>query len=211
MARAAGQNSACSCYQKIKQQKKGKKTMTKNTLEARIPFDGFYHGYSNYLLEDAEERLNEGQDTELSYDWQKACNAIAEAYTEAFEDLLSEWTQKPIKLKLIKLTSPQYYNFDTDKIYASISEDDLKYLYSVIDLAVLSDTFKDLFTSRSGFISFYANEVPQKPVTDWDHNELFALITALCEQYDPDYARNIYYTLADNESGYVAVLNAIIE
>ena len=46
------------------------------------------------------------------------------------------------------------------------------------------DKIKELFTSRSGFISFYSNDVEdyKKPLADYDHNELFVIMSCIYDE-----------------------------
>lgn len=56
---------------------------------------------------------------------------------------------------------------------------------------------KKRFTSYDGFISFYSNRIEDwldKPLTEWDHNELGTLLYALWDS-DDDYA--VYNCMGD--------------
>lgn len=86
-----------------------------------------------------------------------------------------------------ELTSPPYYNFETDKLYVKLSEATLSRIYEELGEDARRKAFKDMFTSYDGFISFYENTPPTKPIADWDHNELYALLSARVKQQLDDW------------------------
>jgi len=102
--------------------------------------------------------------------------AIAKAWLAAFgkeTGLTLEWET---------MTSPKEYNFETDRLFADIDANTLAKLATAKDTPEFAEVLKEKFTSRDGFISFYSNDVEgsewQQPVTEWDHNQLQALLEA---------------------------------
>lgn len=117
-----------------------------------------------------------------------------------------------------EMTSPKFYNFETDRLFGKFSETVLTTLYQRLHaepyalgdvLTPLARTFQNLFTSRDGFASFYGNEVPEKPLAEWDHNELYALLVAWTEQQLD--GRDINMELYEDiyEDVYAAFSNAV--
>lgn len=103
----------------------------------------------------------------------------------------------PIPFEYEEMTSPAYYNFETDRLFGKFSETTLAMMYAKVhtEYAVLGDrmtplvqAFRDMFTSRPGFCSFYDGDVPHKLLTQWDHNELYCLLSCWVEQQLGDYS-----------------------
>jgi hypothetical protein len=153
-------------------------------ISARIPFAGFYYSIwdseiDHWVEQQAEYHGESVEDVSDRMDYGTARLEIAQAYTEAFADWLGETLDKPVTLEFEQMTSPRYYNFETDRIFAKgdVFGDVLAELRSK-DADTLAKAFREAFTSRSGFISFYDPVVPSKPIEDWDHNELYVLLEA---------------------------------
>ena len=162
-----------------------------NKLESTIPCDGFYESFISadieyqmgqqiewdcdiYDLNESEEEIlyNNYLSVNTSYFY----NQIAEDYTNLYIDALNE------RLKGFSLNatykcfeSPREYNFKTDRIFIEIEEnhavDFIKYLVKNYKKE-LEKKIQDMFTSRSGFISFYKNSIDlwTKDFKEWDCN-----------------------------------------
>ncbi len=153
-------------------------------ISARIPFAGFYYSIwdqemDNWLDQQAEYHGADRDTLHDKMDWGSARLGVAQAYTEAFADWLGETLDRAVTLEYETMSSPRYYNFETDRIFAKgdVFGDILAELKAK-DHDTLAKTFKDAFTSRDGFISFYDPVVPSKPIEEWDHNELYILLHA---------------------------------
>ena len=70
--------------------------------------------------------------------------------------------------------------FETDVLIAEISVPALVHAILQTDRRTLEDTFADLFTSRSGFHSFYDPNPENLPFDfqDWDENQVGAILQA---------------------------------
>lgn len=153
-------------------------------ITARIPFSGFYCS----IWDDITTQYVERQDEELDdqsisdhMDYQQAHTGIAHLYTKAFAEWLGDTLERPVVYQFYDMISPRFYNFETDKIFVRFHPDVMRAVLDELrarDQDTLMKTFRELFTSRDGFISFYNPAVPAKPVEHWDEIELFALLTA---------------------------------
>lgn len=165
-------------------------------METTIPFSGFYHSFHDYNLDQALEMVvSDDQGSAYdglldlarsSVDWSVAHDHYAKQFTRYFADKFD----LDIKFKL--LSSPKYYNFETDRIFCEISESEVLRLFNAVDRAVLERRIKERFTSCDGFISHYPNSLERwdSDVTTWDHNQVGTLIEAYIEAhdaYDSDY------------------------
>lgn len=180
-----------------------------------IPFHGFYESIHSSMIDHAITSYYDpegtGTPSTMPDDfWIKfngyhdICLDYTEEYVEHFADKFNELTGLKIALEYESLKSPKYYNFETDRIYAHISLKDAQSLFDFVNQGQLSATIKENFTSRSGFISFYSNDVLEwlaKPLAEWDHNELYTLLLAAMEQegqkdsFDFDIATDMYETV----------------
>lgn len=125
--------------------------------------------------------------------WRSAFAAVASDYSECFDTWASGELRKhfdlrksfALKLKFEELDSPKYYNYGTDRIFCTIPQSVAVKLFGLS----LSDGHQTLaaliaerFTSRPGFLSSYDNTLSawlDKPVIEWDHNELKTLLDAV--------------------------------
>jgi len=143
-------------------------------------------------------KLHEAMSRATAY--RKGEDLIAREYADAFGGWLADalglvsWTEEPVSpgfvsrrcqahvvVEFEEVCRPAYYNFETDRLFAKISESALRAALGELERDapdILAQAFRDLFTSYDGFASFYDNTVPDKDLADWDHNELFALLVA---------------------------------
>jgi len=153
------------------------------TLETTIPLSGFYNSIhdqetDNYLqysvsCDGQETSENMLQLLHNSINWKDLRSEYAQEYTECFA---REFDLPSIKYKL--LSSPKYYNFETDRIVAEISLNDIKKIFNIVPIEDLKQGIKDRFTSYDGFISFYSNDLNQWPLDLelWDLNQIGTLL-----------------------------------
>lgn len=149
-----------------------------------IPFSGFYDSLHDSALSDAltqslaDDSGNPYADLSESaweyVDWKKVYADYANGYAAAFAE---EFQIRGLLFK--SLNSPCEYNFTTDRIFCTVPRAEMRRIRRVTPARVLADVAADMFTSRSGFISFYSNNPANWGAFDkWDHNQRYALIRA---------------------------------
>lgn len=90
-------------------------------------------------------------------------NAIGKKYASNFEDALTDIDGMPsIKVKFIKIESPMYYNYSTDKCIVRLSGISKQSMAKIVKLmekweSELRERIKEDWSSRSGFWSFVDN------------------------------------------------------
>lgn len=176
-----------------------------------IPFAGFYNSMFSDELDHVQERFveyevekNPGLNPDIPNealwhcaDYGKAYDHIARAYVDQFNQYLIDEYELDLGLKFESMTSPREYNFQTDRIFCEISEENVRKLRSVVSDPALRQAIKARFTSRSGFISSYPNHLEDwPPLEQWDHNELGTLLVALLDDAE-DWDWVLYETLQD--------------
>jgi hypothetical protein len=162
-----------------------------------IPFAGFYNSKYSSELDAVQERFveyevekNPGLDPDIPNnalwhcaDYGKAYDYIAKAYADTFNDHLRTEYELDLDLKFESMQSPREYNFETDRIFCGISEENVRKLRSAVSDPALRQAIRERFTSRSGFIPSYPNHLNAwnpNPLL-WDHNELGTLLVALLD------------------------------
>lgn len=137
-----------------------------------------------------ELRLTAGELGEIIFrhtSYSDAYQTVARDYVESFNDCAKDLLGLDPQLEFEKMTSPREYNFETDRIFAFVPLKVMRELYKRSKAekhATLGRIIAERFTSRSGFISHYQNELDSwlaKPLADWDHNELGTLLLAALE------------------------------
>jgi hypothetical protein len=166
--------------------------MNKEThVLALIPFAGFYctnHDSEldftlDQMFTDDSGNPNHGLVSHCfdKIKWWEVHVSYATAYVERF----AEHFEIP-SMKFESLSSPREYNFTTDRIFVEVSREDIKKVFDQVDRAALDAKAAEMFTSRSGFISFYSPKVSSwGSLDEWDHNHLLCLFSALVgEDFD---------------------------
>jgi hypothetical protein len=181
--------------------------MAKADLEIQLPFDGYYSSVwdqgldsemeqyaENYEETDREEYGDAGLEASdfcdifmETVEWKKCHDSVNRAVVDAIQQVLDDELDIKINLTFSCMESPRFYNFSTDRLFAKISRADVAKLVRIVRsdrYETLREVLKDRHTSRSGFSSFYSNDLATwlgKRVSDWDHNELESLLLAAAE------------------------------
>ena len=162
------------------------------TKETVLPyFPGFYESPLSWMIDREEESMMECEDKtyeeiEDQVDYRRGYLAIAQEWLDVFAH------ETGIKLKYKEVVSPREYNFTTDRLFADIEGEEVQRIRDVVEKE--RETFvkvlEELFTSRSGFYSFYSNAIEdylEKPTEDLDCNEIMAYIKAYVDiEHDAD-------------------------
>ena len=121
-----------------------------------------------------------------------------------------------LRLTFADMSSPRYYNFETDRVFANIPVSVIRKLWRISKddgHETLTRIARERHSSRSGFISHYSPFWREwGDVNEWDHNQLETLLIAACEigGFDlEDSGLSIYYATVDHEGGYTAWSNAV--
>ena len=165
-------------------------------LLTTIPFSGFYSSIHDseldWTLEQMFSDYNTGCDinSELldrAYDavkWGQVHKEYTENYVEAFQ---GEFNIPSMEFDA--LDSPREYNYTTDRIFVKVSRDDIARIWKRLDKAILTTICNNKFTHSSGFISSYSPDWKKwGRITNWDHNQLGALMSAIAEQDSSSYS-----------------------
>lgn len=165
-----------------------------------IPFSGFYESDHSDLIDEAIKDLfqNDAGDCEMPEAFYTDENGYAGLWEVNYSDLYREYAREYVSWFNDYLTdnadydlglepeedvldSPSEYNFTTDRIFATVTHKTVLHMMKDTDPVILANQIKANHTSRSGFHSFYSNDLAvwqAKPIRTWDHNELTTLLQA---------------------------------
>lgn len=171
-----------------------------------------------------ELRLSESELCELLMAhtrYSVAHQQVARGYTDAFDDLASDALGFPLGLKFEVMTSPRFYNFETDRIFAFIPQASVRRLFALSKAdghATLAGIIGGRFTSYDGFASSYPNGLAawlSKPVRDWDHNEVSTLLIAALRLAGvddwSDFERDLYERCGDGNGEFYSAWESAVD
>jgi hypothetical protein len=151
-----------------------------------LPFSGFYNSSHGEAIDNQEEQMFSFDDGEVhgflyEHYWKHMDHGeLYKKYAKSYVEAISELTE--LELEFDGLSSPREYNFTTDRIFASISRKSLAKVIRAVRGEWLKMMAKEMFTSRSGFISYYSPDVSEwGRVEDWDHNQILCALRAYFE------------------------------
>lgn len=116
-------------------------------------------------------------------DFSKAYDLVAREWVEAFDTVFATETGLHLNLRFESMSSPREYNFSTDRVFAYLDRAAALKLraMAIADRDRLAKVVGDNFTSYSGFVSFYSDDVADliaKDPEELDHNEWCVFIEA---------------------------------
>jgi hypothetical protein len=181
-------------------------------------FSGFYSNPNfdldfereiNYIHEYRDEnKLTVIKDIDLDVDYKEFNQDVSKSLCDYIQDEFNQESETKISIKFEKLVSPSYYNYENDAIDCEI-ECDVNVLLSICNknLEAFTQYISDNYTSCSGFISSYSNDV-----NDWLNVEYIeqnskhcigAILNFICKDvyeisepnlYDLDICDSNYFT-----------------
>jgi hypothetical protein len=151
-----------------------------------IPFEGFYES----RFSDAIDSLyldDNGDMLDIPTGEYKAVSVkMAQLYCNGFVEMIGEIVGSSLDISFVEMKSPKFYNFATDTIHVSVSEQSLQVVY---DYCISQPDFSwfvtDRLRPRSGYIPFYVNDLDEwGQLDEWDGIQCGILFGYLYEQID---------------------------
>lgn len=122
-------------------------------------------------------------------------SVVHEKYAKCFSQCLGNYLA--VQFEFEEVVHPREYNFVTDRIFAKVNRADFCKLLKKVRGARLNKVVKEMFTSRSGFISSYSNKIKEWGRIDtWDYNQCGAVLAAAVELYEESNPGSIDETIA---------------
>ena len=158
-------------------------------VSVKLPFWGFYDSLHSEALDHTVEMELQDSDGDVSaalyervldigLNFQSGHIAYARDYVYEF----GQYYEIP-GMEYDELSSPMFYNFSTDRVFAFIpyrSLYNMAYQLADEESDALQIIASEWFTSRSGFMSHYSPNIETwgDTLQDYDHNQLGALLAA---------------------------------
>lgn len=190
------------------------------TITIQLPS---FHGFYNSIWLNSENDWQEYYRDELGvtdfddwkFDYEGYTNAVCEAYTGVFEDLLNDALGLNVKLEYGWIRSPKEYNFSTDKIICKIHIRNVRKFERRVRQLMReswSNVAKRIIrnhTSRSGFISFMSNAAEDWYKTFMTDDMvmsylLWYLVLEYADLYDGDVDHHVFEDIEVYEENYWA-------
>lgn len=155
------------------------------TVETGIPFQGFYETIHDDTMDQVATSAFQDDSGDLrdslyelawpGIQWHKGHEIYARDYAMTFLDHYGIRAGS-----FVEMVSPREYNFTTDRLFVKIPVVEFMRVLRELPADELDATACSLFTSRSGFSSFYSPDVETwgNPVEDWDYNQRYAVMVA---------------------------------
>tara|TARA_B100000424_G_scaffold82317_1_gene61676 strand:- start:7 stop:678 length:672 start_codon:yes stop_codon:yes gene_type:complete len=191
-------------------------------------FEGFYCSWldsemdnvaqmeSEYYAEEynlSDEKKEEIKDDYFSQNYDELQVEICKTYIPHYFEAIEDEIDFELNASFESLTSPKYYNFETDRLFVEIDDIKITMLMNWIfnnKLEKLKEVVKDRFTRRDGYIPNYSNDLETwGDVDTWDYNQLGTALLVFVDEYaDFNYTlheyvsetiyNHIYSTLSDD-------------
>lgn len=174
--------------------------MKTDKINVRIPHPGYYEtyignvfdAYFSYRNDDLEtdkiEMLNDFFYT--NFNWNDEVNdRLGKIWCDAIEH------QFDITISYDKTESPKYYNYETDKLYGSITRKQAADIIKRIRSEGWHKFKEYVFErtqNRSGFISFYKPDCIDDKPSNWDNNVWYFALCFLFEYESNDWETTLY-------------------
>lgn len=153
-------------------------------------FDGFYNTVFQYDRESEDiEQYNEQHGTNLEFDdfdfdYRDYERRVATAFVNRLETELKQFLPS-IRIEFEQVRSPKYYNFTNDSIDIEVKLNLRQLIKLIADRKeAAAQYFKDVYTSRSGFMSFHSNDINDwlnvKYIKENTAHRVGALLECLC-------------------------------
>ncbi len=169
-------------------------------------FPGFYESHLSWIIENEHEMFLEYEPEKLAdnyglpqtiieqflndtdifdklfywdnvVSWHDCYLAIAKDWVDSLSSIVD------LTFNFKEMTSPRYYNFETDRVFVGIEFNLVQKMFNEVmeQREKLERILEKNHKSRDGFISFYSYDLTEwleKPLEDWDCNELGSLFEA---------------------------------
>lgn len=135
-----------------------------NTIDTiQIPFSGFYYSLHDsyidstieYYLDEYEgDALEKAQEVFYDMSYKDVHLAMAKHYVQAYNVVFYDKYDIDLCLKFVELSSPRFYNYETDKIFCSYDAEAFKQVIKLLDDEKIQNELLEKYKTRSGFICF---------------------------------------------------------
>lgn len=157
-----------------------------SNIKIELPFAGFYESIYDfhidnvieYYLYDLEgEQLEKAQDAFYMMNYDATRKAICEHYIQAYNQAFYDQFNIDLNLTFNSLTSPQFYNFETDRLFVNIDPEAFKQVIQLLDDDAIQKTLSEKYKTQSGYIVFQSTiEAIKNKDYDLFSSDLFEML-----------------------------------
>lgn len=144
-------------------------------------FRGFYGSHwdePDFYGEEEIFDIPEDKYFEDFVNWDEYHEHIAKEMCSEVQHLLSDFVSQ---INYEKVSSPKYYNFETDAIHCEITFNHKKVMnYLKENYEAFSKYIRDNYSSRDGFISYHSND-PSDWMHNWNEHQVGSILQFICE------------------------------
>jgi hypothetical protein len=113
-----------------------------------------------YYQEECDTPCKELTENDLDFDYKGYEEAVREGWVDGFRERMPEMV---LSLENVEMTSPRYYNFETDRLWADVElrddwMDEMRH-FIAYNYDWLKERIHEDWTSYDGFMSFMENDV----------------------------------------------------
>jgi hypothetical protein len=141
--------------------------LNENKIVIEIPFSGFYHSihdqyidlWLDYMTSNDEAEFlgitqEELEDRLYTMDYSSIRKAICLHYIEAYNAVFYDEHDIDLELSFHAMTSPKFYNFETDRIYCDIDQSKFNEVIALLDDDKIQSVLSGKYRTQAGFIVF---------------------------------------------------------
>ena len=132
-----------------------KPALAENEIEIQVPFIGTYGALSDCIDSEMEREADNWVDNDQ--DGVLHGTFFMGDYLRDYVHWVGDYC-KLLTLKFREMTSPRYYNFETDRVFASVDKIDLWCAYKNINQDAYDYAVREWTTPRDGYSPYYRAE-----------------------------------------------------
>ena len=179
-----------------------------NNLIIELPFSGFYGSFHEHYIDNTIEYLSDDYNEDSlsaeqveTIEYKPIFEAVCKHYIQAYNNVFYDEYDLHLDLAFHSMTSPKFYNFETDRLYAEINQDTFNQIIALLSDDAIQSKLKNKYKSRDGFYVF------ESTLESIEHKDYERFSADLLEMLLPENTVIDNYQYTDNVSE--VVMNAI--
>jgi hypothetical protein len=156
-------------------------------MTTTIPFVGFYEStfsdaVDSLYIDDCGDVI----DNIPTGEYKAVSLKLVQLYCAGFVEMVGEIVGNNLDISFSRMSSPKFYNYETDTIHVSVSDQSLRTVYDYcISQPDFAEYVRQRLMPRSGFAPFYPNDIGiWGDLSDWDAAQCGILFDYLGETLD---------------------------
>ena len=166
--------------------------LAENKIIIEIPFSGFYESIHDMYIDNWIDYMTSGDEADYlgisqdeladrlyMMDYSNIRKAICKHYIQAYNAVFYDEHNVHLDLEFNAMTSPQFYNFETDRLYCTIDKDKFSEILSLLNDSKIQSVLSEKYKTRLGFIVFESTlqAIQEKDYTKFSSDILEMLLS----------------------------------